>query len=285
VGKWDDLHFLIAVSLLCFLSIYSDFGQRKGGSAIKPDKSSSLEIMYCDAKFEVLKECIHSNSSFYFAENNMSTSDIHVMVWDEDKIKFFDTLIHEDFHIIDAGASYGAFSLLAKKHPSSRWFCFEPNPNVALKLSMNLALNNCRNVEVHNWALSKKLGFQNLWIPNDHIGLSTLAKDPKRFNKQLARKLIVPVTSVNNLFSGKRIDLIKSDIEGGELNLLKGSTKILSNQRPLLFLELQDSDLRQQKSSKNRAIKLLKRYDYKITAEFGADVLAVPSEQVRRVLS
>jgi FkbM family methyltransferase len=247
---------------------------------MKTDGFSNIEVAYCGTQFIVLKECIHSNSSFYLAENFSPISEVLVKVWDEEKINFFDSLIDEDFVIIDAGASYGAFSLLAKRHPSSSWFCFEPNPNVALKLSINLALNDCSNVEVYNWALSKKSGFQELWIPNEHIGLSTLAKNPQRFKKEMARKIVVPVTSVNNLFSGRRIDLIKSDIEGGEFNLLKGSTKVLSNQRPLLFLELHDSDLRQHRSSRNRVIKFLKRYNYKITEELGADVLATPVERV-----
>lgn len=94
----------------------------------------TLEAEYCGHSFRLASSCVHDNSSFYYSKGGASSK---VVVWDEVKIGFFNSLIREDFNVVDIGASYGAYTMLAKFHPKTNWFAFEPNLKILLAYNMS----------------------------------------------------------------------------------------------------------------------------------------------------
>jgi hypothetical protein len=61
-----------------------------------------------------------------------------------------------------------------------------------------------------------------------------------------------------------RVDVIKSDTEGAEFLALSGARRILARDHPLLLLELSDAALRNQASSSEAVVDLLRGYGYEL---------------------
>ena len=65
-------------------------------------------------------------------------------------------------------------------------------------------------------------------------------------------------------FSITKPDFIKIDVEGFEYKVLQGAHKTLSKYKPILFIELVDNNLLEQKSNAKELIQFLKLLNYKI---------------------
>ena len=69
--------------------------------------------------------------------------------------------------------------------------------------------------------------------------------------------------------NGGKIDLIKIDVEGYELSVLKGAHQILLSYHPVLIIEINDSNLRNNNTTASALIQFLKElgYDYITTTD------------------
>ena len=61
-----------------------------------------------------------------------------------------------------------------------------------------------------------------------------------------------------------KIDLIKIDVEGFEMNVLKGGIQTLQKFKPKMFIELDDNNLKDVGSSAKELINFIAKLDYKI---------------------
>jgi FkbM family methyltransferase len=130
---------------------------------------------------------------------------------------------------IDIGANIGNHSLFF-----SKWFkkviSFEPHP-VNFKL---LAMNTYgTNIEIHNLALSD---VESNLILNDkdlfNSGAHTIS------NVNLSEGILIRATRLDRLISDdKHIDLIKIDVEGHEVKVLKGALNTITRCRPTIIFE------------------------------------------------
>ena len=88
----------------------------------------------------------------------------------------------------------------------------------------------------------------------------------------------IHVTTLDHYVKRKninRIDLIKIDVEGYELNVLRGGIKSIEKFKPILFIELDDENLKQQNSSAKELIAFLKNYYNSITDAFSGEDIRV----------
>jgi len=121
--------------------------------------------------------------------------------------------------ILDCGANIGMSVLYFKKmFPDSKVLAFEPNPNSFKILEQNVKENNLKNVEIYNFGLydvEKEISF---FIDNN---LSTLIGS---MNQETGgdKELIVKTKKLSNYLKlFEVIDLVKIDVEGAEVNILK----------------------------------------------------------------
>ncbi|KAK4499420.1 hypothetical protein PRZ48_009934 [Zasmidium cellare] len=149
----------------------------------------------------------------------------------------------EDAFIIDAGANVGMFTLyFKKKYPSSTILAFEPAPETFAALSENIKLHQLKGVELHECALGAEDGTQTFTFYPIVPGNSTLVPEEKELVTKMfhdlndefwnaagkmydvAQKVPVQVRRLSGFLNGrkdlKRIDLLKIDIEGVELEVL-----------------------------------------------------------------
>jgi len=146
---------------------------------------------------------------------------------------------------LDIGANIGYFSLLAANNePTSKVISFEPVKNLFQMLEKNISINNIKNITPLNVAIGDINEEKELFISApDNLGMSSF-QPPENYS---GKKEKVKVMSIDSWFETARlskIDLIKLDVEGGELAALKGMQGVLQDFKPVLIAEINPETLR-----------------------------------------
>jgi len=129
--------------------------------------------------------------------------------------------------VIDCGAYIGEFTLYAGAAvgPAGKVIAFEPDGEIYKKLLANIELNGLKNVVAVNKGLWNADGI--LKFVGDSIrGYSFMSAG------DAADAVDVPVASLDSELARlkiSRVDFIKADVEGSELELIKGAGKTLSS--------------------------------------------------------
>jgi FkbM family methyltransferase len=141
--------------------------------------------------------------------------------------------------VADVGAYIGLYSLRVARIVGNEGFitAFEPNPNAYYWLLRNIGLNKAGNVRAYNVALADTENTSDFYIvTRGNIGASSLMRQHIKSSASGAESYVktqIPVTTLDNIyyksrvFDDKPINLVKIDVEGSELNVLRGSRKLL----------------------------------------------------------
>ena len=141
--------------------------------------------------------------------------------------------------VIDAGAHFGAFTLLASRMvgPEGRVIAIEPVPECVAALRHVVEANALTNVEIVAQAVSSYCGEMTMDVdPNDLSASSLCASEAPA---PQPGKTSVPVTTIDILtrdLALQRVDAIKMDLEGGEGGAIRGAARTVSDHRPLLLI-------------------------------------------------
>lgn len=145
--------------------------------------------------------------------------------------------------VLDIGAHHGLYSLLAsqKVNPGGHVVAFEPSPRELRRLRRHLSLNRCRNVQVEPLALGNTEETRELYVAlGQETGCNSLR--PPAISEPV-RKVRVPVTTIDRYIQKtgiQSVDFVKLDVEGAELEVLKGGSGLLSDFKPAILCELAD---------------------------------------------
>jgi FkbM family methyltransferase len=140
--------------------------------------------------------------------------------------------------VVDVGANIGYFSLVMGHRVGSYGMvhCFEPHPGLQKKWRENLRKR--EQCILHPVALSSQEGQMDLHIPvdfNKNEGTASLEKTEN------SKTVQVPVRLLDKEVLEKKIQLIKIDVEGHELEVLKGGERVLSVTDYVVFEDFQHS--------------------------------------------
>lgn len=147
-------------------------------------------------------------------------------------LKLLRRILGEGGVFVDVGANIGYFTKLASRlvGKTGSIFAFEPMPAALKLLRMNSA--QLSNVVIFPLALSDKKGTATFYVRKKG-DMSSLSHDPS------ARPVQITVSTLDELLAERsRIDLIKIDVEGSELDVLRGGRMTLSRCRPIVCFEL-----------------------------------------------
>lgn len=140
----------------------------------------------------------------------------------------------------------------------------EPSPREVDDLRANLELNRVENVVVVVAALGEAENVAPLLVAEDeHSGHNTLGSFI--YDTQLLDRREVEVTTLDDVVVQNRlarIDLIKIDVEGAELAVLRGGLAALRDLRPVILMEVQADSLKTQGASVDQVFALLRGSGY-----------------------
>ncbi len=140
--------------------------------------------------------------------------------------------------VVDIGANIGYYTLQLARlvGDNGKVFAIEPVPDTAKLLRKNLDANGYHNVSVHEVALGAEAGKLKLYLSHQSEWASFKSKElPDTY-------IDVPLYTLDTLFGQEgRIDYIKMDIEGYEIEAIKGMRSILKKYSPGIFVEIHPS--------------------------------------------
>jgi FkbM family methyltransferase len=154
---------------------------------------------------------------------------LHQGCWEWGTYCFLEQWLSPGLTVIDAGANVGQYAMLAsaKVGPRGRVHCFEPHPGVYRVLARNLRRARCANVVAEPLALAGTLGDRELFLhPIGNVGATSFK--PRDAG---ARRIRVTATTLDAYVAARRlrrVDLIKIDVEGAELEVLGGAACTLA---------------------------------------------------------
>ena len=163
------------------------------------------------------------------------------LAWNAEEYAAFKPCVHDGAIVVDVGANVGAYSLLFATWagPSGRVFAFEPSDASRSGLERHLRLNGLSDrVSVRAEAVAETTGsvpFKDAGSDGDNRILAG-ARDDSR---------VVPSVSVDDFCAirGLAPDLIKIDVEGAELAVLRGARQTIAacGKQLSMFVELHPS--------------------------------------------
>ena len=142
--------------------------------------------------------------------------------------------------VIDCGAHVGIFTIKAANAGARYVLSIEPNPINFLFLRLNVNYLGFSNVEIINVAVGEK------------------DEPAKEITPWRGSKVIIPIRSLKSLVSQyniDQIDFLKIDVEGAEIEVLKGLEGVKVN-----FIAMEYHG----KERKNRAEEMLKKMGFKV---------------------
>lgn len=140
-------------------------------------------------------------------------------------------------HILDIGANIGSHTVaFSKMGPNQFISAFEPQKHIFDTLDFNVSNNALSNVKTYGCALSDAPG--QLQFPkynvdeiNNQGGMSLSSENE---GETVDLKVLDTVMNDENV---SRVCVVKIDVEGHEKRVFKGADKILTVDKPVIFLE------------------------------------------------
>lgn len=130
---------------------------------------------------------------------------------------------------VDIGAQYGAvFGPAHQNDPSIKVIAFEADPQKADALRVSYPY-----AQVIGLAVGETPGQATFYLNLEASGFNSLvpSEDPK------LRRISVEVVRLDDVIPETRPDVIKIDVEGAELGVLRGGTRVIGTSRPVIMFE------------------------------------------------
>ena len=151
--------------------------------------------------------------------------------WEGGALSIIDSYLQDNAVILDIGANIGSHTIYwAVERNAKKVYSFEPLPDTYRILNTNIELNSLKNrVQTFNFALSDEnckgvIDFYN----KENIGGTSFKKYTNGD---------VEFRQLDKINIPEKIDLIKIDVEGAEVLVLKGAKETIVKNKPIIVLE------------------------------------------------
>ena len=141
--------------------------------------------------------------------------------------------------VVEVGANMGGHTIALAKASAARgeeMVVFEPQPVIFQNLCANLALNGLRNVRAWPFACGDETGMLS-FAGQNYCALGNFGAVSMSAAEEGPGRVTAPCVRLDDFLGEGAVALIKIDVEGFELAVLRGADETLSHHRPVLYVE------------------------------------------------
>lgn len=173
------------------------------------------------------RDIVNILSTAYFHPENVCR-----VANDQIAMRLITSMCQSNKIFVDVGAHIGSvMSMVARRDSSIKIVAVEAMPDKVAKLRRKFPF-----AEIHDCAVGETTGDISFFINLTQSGYSSL-KNSSNAKKGSVSEIKVPIRRLDQLVVSKDVDIIKIDVVGSELEVLRGSSKLLNNSRPIVVFE------------------------------------------------
>ncbi len=178
-----------------------------------------------------------------------------------------DAILKPGDTFIDAGANIGLISLHAASRvgPGGRVISFEPQKSCCDKIKKHIERNGIKQITLHNIGLSDRSGVLTLNVLGGGSIAASFAIDEAVDGPGVREKIEVPIARGDDLVRDQIVGnlLIKADVEGFELYVLRGFEKTIAQYRPPILIEMEPTFLKKAGVDESDVFDFFRERDYR----------------------
>ncbi len=182
---------------------------------------------------------------------------------------------------LDVGANVGYFSVAAHRYSSGvDVTAIEPHPEYCAALRMNLWINGCT-ARVISAAATSRRGAVTLVVAANNLG-DTRVEDAE--GAGLRAELVVPSGPLDELLPGSAFDVVKIDVQGGEIDVLAGMQGIAARSPGIVvFLEFTPLMLHDRGLDAREALSLIRGQGWAVALLLGDAVRRADDDEILQI--
>ena len=143
--------------------------------------------------------------------------------------------IDEDGVFVDVGANIGNHTIYLAAITGCRVKAFEPNQELVQVMESSISANKLENlVQVYTVGIGSEPGWASF---EKEIHGNTGAQKLEARDRQSGE---IEIQTLDSIIGNEKIDIIKIDVEGMELDVIRGAKEVLKNSEPLIYAEAQN---------------------------------------------
>jgi FkbM family methyltransferase len=194
--------------------------------------------------------------------------------------------LKEGMMIVEVGANIGYYTLIEARKigPTGHIIAFEPSPRNMHLLRTNIALNKVdERIEIIQKGIGARSGRSTFYLTNKGNTSSFIKRDDQN-GITISQAVDVDIISLDDFFAARpprKIDLVRMDVEGYELEVIEGMRKLMASPEApgALFIEVHSELLHRRGTTARNFIENLAGFGYGVSKSFyrGRSDIAVDS--------
>ena len=210
-------------------------------------------------------------------------------IYERANLRVIEAFVKPDTVYFDIGANIGLTSVpVLCDFPSCKVVSFEPSPNALPYLSKTHAGSPYRDRwQIIGKAVGREMGTVNFYTYSAEGSPCDGLQDTGR--KNLQQVIPVPMTTLDHEWKSigsSPVSFIKMDVEGAELNVLRGGQECVQNQRPVILTEWNAVNLKAHSCPPESLLAWAKGSSYSVrNAENGVHVNEANSLKLQMLLT
>ena len=180
----------------------------------------------------------NGNFVFFFNDDPIGACLKHYGDWAQQELDLFDKFLTETSNVIDVGANIGTHSVyFSKKCFKGNVIAIEPQIYINQILNANLLLNNCFNVIPYRVACGSSNGQARMINLNPFVN-NKVNYGEFKVNDKADAGFYTDIIKIDSLLKLNIVfDLLKIDVEGMEVEVISGASKLIKKHKPKIYLE------------------------------------------------
>lgn len=233
----------------------------------------AFKFLYAKSKINLIKKIKARNGLIKLKVNNY-----YMLVREDDKgisedlilrgirepaaTRYFLNDMEDGMTFLEVGANIGYYTLLELKNSkNSKVIAFEPNPYNVEILKKNIEINGfgSRRIKIEELGVGDKNENMKFYIYEYSNASSMIKRDGMK------EEITVKVIRLDDYITEK-IDYLRMDTEGFEMNIIKGMKNILSGDLAprKMFIEVHPKEISANGASIDEFLSLIKSYGYRL---------------------